>query len=397
MKKIKIILIVLIFFTHLSAQPFGQAGKGYHIDKLKYKNASGESGTTYFQYDRNELLYKALWTLDNSERWSINYYERDNSGNLCSAYREFSDSLFSYENFHYDKKGNKIAEYFYRSDGISGMATYEYKKNKCIQANYKKYKGWLNGTVFYYYENNKKTHADLIMNDEVRCKITYKYDTNDNLTEEYWDFQGQWSQTFMYEYKRTNIKVGYYTSPYFQDLGPYLISKEEYTYNNEVGGPSYYNYNEKGYLETKIFERSDGVRTTTFFTYQKNGQLKTSSRYYSDESKGVFIYSYDEHDHLVKREFFKDDTLVALESHLYNPEGKLIKTYLKNFDGWLNGTLDYEHDNRGNFSRGIFQGEDGFNAIVEFAYNEIGLLTEFIWKFSTGDFQKYTFEYKKDR
>lgn len=393
MKKSHLSLVVLAMWSFLLAQPFGYASKGYHIDKARYENASGEKATTYFYYDQNGMMNRALWTLDNNERWSKNDYEYDDKGNLCSAFREFSDSLFSYENFYYDKRGNKIAEYFYRSDGISGMASYTYKNNRCISAEYNKYKGWLNGTVHYHYKKNIKTHADIILNGEIRCVITYTYDENNNLIKEDWDFGGKWSQTFNYEYKMTNMKTLYYTSPYFRDLGPYRISKEDYTYNNKVGGPSYYHYGEGGNLEKKVFERSDGVKTTTQFSYEKNGQLKTSLRSYDNGDSGYFSYVYDEHDRLIKREYYKIDSLVAFESHLYDAEGKLIKTYLKNVDGWLTGSIDYEYNRFEKISSGVFHGEDGFDALLTFSYNDLTLLSELHWAFSTGDLQTYHYEY----
>jgi len=394
MKKYHFILIGLILCTCLSAQPFGLAGRGYQIDKLKYKNASGEVATTIFFYDHNNTLYKAFWTLDNNERWSLNYYERDSRGNLCSAFREFSDGLFTYEDFQFDKKGNITTEQFNRSDGLSGMATYVYKNNKCVKADYEKHKGWLSGTVYYYYEKGRKTRAELILHDEIRCEISYDYDKADNLIEEYWDFQGRWNQTYTYEYRKVNMQSNHYTSPYFQDLGEYRISKEDYTFNNKIGGPSRYYYNDKGHLEKKIFERSDGIRTTTVFTYHKNGQLKSSARDYSDGNSGYFTYLYDEQDRLIKREFFKNDSSVALESHLYDSEGRLTLTHLKNFDGWLNGTIEYKHNKSGKVSKGVFHGQDGFDAVLNFTYNVEGLLTDLVWEMSTGDVQKYQFEYE---
>ncbi len=78
-------------------------------------------------------------------------------------------------------------------------------------------------------------------------------------------------------------------------------------------------------------------------------------------------------------------------------EGKLIKTHIKNFDGWLNGTIDYEHDKPGKISCRLFNGKNAYNAVLKFTYNERGLLIEYIWEFSTGDFQKYNFECENDK
>ena len=191
-----IIAISLLLFEILSAQPFGSAAKGYHIDKIAYRNANEEIATTYFFYDGNEPFKKTFWSLDNDQRWSLNDYVYDRHGNLRSAFREFSDSLYSYELFDYDRHGNKIKEYFNRSDGINGSATYIYKRNRIIEANYKRHKGWLNGTVRYTYEKGKRVRGDLIIRGEHRCTITYTYDEAENLIHEHWDFNGQWEQTF---------------------------------------------------------------------------------------------------------------------------------------------------------------------------------------------------------
>lgn len=392
--KIKIITIAFLLTCCVFAQPFGHAVKGYRVDRSYYRNASGEIARTYYMYDDEGMLFKTFWTLDNGERWSINYYTHDSKGNLCGAFREFSDSLYSNELFIYDKKGNKIKEYFYRSDSVAGSAEYKYVKNKLIEAHYDRYKGWLNGNVKYFYEKNQLVKGEIRVEDELGCVISYEYDDIGNLIREHWDFQGRWEQTFEHEYVKINMKKQYYSSPYFNDLGTYRISKETYTYNNKIGGPSYYYYNDDNELEKKEFVRSDGLKTITTFNYKKKGNLETSERLYSDGNTGYFSYIYDDRDRLIIREFYRDDTLVAFESHAYDKEGRLFKTYLKNFDGWLNGTIDYHFDRSDKISGGVFHGEDGFNADLSFMYDDAELLNEIIWTFSNGDFQKYTFEYE---
>lgn len=391
--------ILFFFFLGITqfalAQPFGDASKNFRISKMDYDNSGGEKGTTYFFYDVNGRLDKAFWTLADASRNSINKYQYDENGLLVSAYREFSDGLSSFELFYYDSLGNKTSEYFYRSDSVSGFATYQYENNRLQMAVLKKYKGWLNGEIKYEYNDTGELEkAQLLRNETPICNISYQYGQNGNLIKEDWDFQGKWKQAFYYHYELKNSKANYYSSPLLSNSSRYRISKESYTYNDEIGGPSLYYYDRGGLLAKKVFIRSDSVSTTTFYHYDSQRKLILSERNYSDGSQAKFHYTYNENKQLILRTFHKNDSLVGFESYQYNEDGNIVKAYLRNFDNWLSGTINYHLDGTGNPKTADFIGESGFSAELTFSYNENFLLSKAVWKFSFGKFQEYNFYYE---
>lgn len=369
MKKLILIITSLVTSTGVFSQPFGDATGAFWLEKLNYENSSGEKGTTYFKYDKNNNLIKSFWTLNDKSRYSVNYYD-------------------------YDSLGNKVSEFFYRSDSVSGFATHVYNGSRLVQSELKKHKGWLNGLINYQYDDhNRKVSGNLEKNGNIICQVSYDYDSKGNLSREYWDFNGKWNQTFKYLYKKKNSGKHYYSSPFLTCENNYRISKEDYTFNNEIGGPSIYNYT-NGLLTQKTFIRSDSVSTNTFYEYDKTGKLISSRRIYSDSSTAYFTYDYDENDNLVTRKFYRADTLYGFESYLYNSDNELTKAYLKNFDSWLTGTLFFTTDATGKISEGKFVGQNGFNATVSYMYNPDDLLSEITWNFSFGKFQRYVFEYE---
>lgn len=395
MKQIILILLISILGKTIYSQPFGDAMPAYKIIKLHYENRSGEKGTTNFQYDKQNKLIKALWALDDNSRHSINYYEHDSKGNLISAYRDFSDGLTSFERFKYDTLGNKVYEYFCRSDSISGSASHIYNKNQLIQSNFIKYKGWLSGKLeFQYNTKNKKEKGILLKGNDVICEIHYNYDSIGNLIWEFWDFNGKWSQTFSYTYKKKEQPSRFYASPFLSGKSNFRISNENYTFNDEIGGPSIYYYDEQNLLTRKVFIRSDSLTTNTFYGYDSERKLVASKRIYSDSTVAKFTYVYDENRNLIFRNFFRADTLYGFESYLYNSEDILIKAYLKNFDGWLSGTINFKPDELGKIATGEFIGQDGFNATIIFLYNQESLVSKIKWAFSFGKYQEYNFEYE---
>ncbi len=378
------------------AQPFGEPVSTCQIYELHYENSSGEKGITYFRYNHQNKMSKAKWTLEDKSRYSTNFYDYDVNGNIVSAYREFSDSLTSYESFCYDDEGNKISEFFYRSDGISGTATYSYADNRLQSAVFKNYKGWLSGTLEWTYNpNNQKEKGTLKNKDNIVCTIYFDYDKEGNLTKEFWDFNGKWSQTFRYTYVQKNQTRHFYSSPYVSVESNFRIRSEDYTFNNEIGGPSRYYYDASGLLAKKVFTRSDNLETNTLYTYDTAGRLVSSKRIYSDSSIATFTYAYDENDNQIRRDFHKADTLYGMELYFYNTDNELIKAYIKNFDGWLTGIIDFTNDDHGKIVNGEFKGEKDINALIDFNYSTNNLVSDITWKFPSGKFQKYHFEYEQ--
>ncbi|MGD8307387.1 MAG: hypothetical protein PVF17_12095, partial [Ignavibacteria bacterium] len=357
--------------------------------------ANGEIATTKFIYNQDGQLDKASWFVKDSSRYSSNFYEHDAKGQLISAFREFSDGLTSFELFNFDSTGNKISEHFYRSDSTVGFASYLYENGRLKQAQFSNHKGWLNGTLVYNYnDRDLRENAKLMRGDNVICNIMYEYDNADNLSKEFWDFNGYWSQTFQYIYQKKNLIRNYYSSPLLQTSGKFRINKENYTFNNETGGPSIYYYDDNNLLVKKVFTRSDGITTTTFYEYDAERKLVSSNRGYSNGEIAKFTYKYDENNNLILRSFYRADTLYGFESYLYNADNELMKAYLLNIDNWLTGMITFNVNDLGIITGGEFKGEDGFDASISFNYNSEGHLSESIWKFTFGKFQKYNFEYE---
>ncbi len=395
MLKITLFLAFSLLVHITIAQPFGEAANNYRTTKLVYKNSSGEKGTTYFMYNYNNDLYKGYWELDNKKRSSVNNYVHDDNGNLITAFREFSDSLTSFELFEYDSLGRKIAESFFRSDSLNGSATYVYLNLELHKVHFNNYKGWLNGELEIIYGKNNKKSSGLITKQSIQIgTVNYEYDSNNNLVKEFWDFNGKWSQIFTYEYEKVNNDKNYFSNPFLTNSSNSKLVKEDYTFNDDMGGPSHYKYNDAGLLIEKTFIRSDSLSTVTNYIYDEERRLISSLRKYSSTKIAKFTYNYDEKDNLLLRNFYMNDTLIGVESYLYNSEGLLQKAYYRNFDKWITGEITFHLDDRNILRTADFKGEHGFDAKLTFTYNSEELLTEMIWEFSFGKYMKYNFYYE---
>lgn len=410
MKKYFILSLIALFFIMMNSSihalndteaAAGNSGR-YRLLRLHYKNSSGERGVTTFEYNQKGQLYKALWQLLDGSRNSLNFYTYDKKGNLVKKYREFSDTKTSTQVYEYDGNGNLVFEDFKRSDGVKGVTSYDYDKNgKLVQADCKGLNGWFFGVIRYHYDKNgKKTGADIERKEKKIGTISYSYGENGNLVEEYWDFQGKWSQTFTYEYEQlpvTNRKPYTSSNVFINTNSDYKVVKEDYNYSNQSGGPSVYQYDDGGKLVRKIFERSDGFKTVTDYFYDADHKLIKSLRRYANGKSGIFTYVYNEDRKLIHRTFKHIDGSSASEIYEYDSSGKLIKAVWDKFDTWLTGTITFDYDKTGYLSKGHFKGngEKKFDAEISFTFDKNKNLTMIHWDFSFKGTQTYTFEYEK--
>jgi hypothetical protein len=379
----------------------GNSGK-YRLLRLHYKNASGERGVTTFEYNQKGHMVKALWQLLDGSRNSLNFYTYDKKGNLVKKYREFSDAKTSTQLFEYDGNGNLIFEDFKRSDGVKGRTGYDYDTNgKLVQADCKGLNGWFFGVIKYKYDKNgRKTRADIEREGKKVGIINYTYGENGNLVEEYWDFPGNWSQTFTYEYDQvpdTNPKPYTSSNVFINTTSGYKVVKEDYNYSNKSGGPSFYQYDDHGKLVRKIFKRSDGLKTVTDFFYDADNKLIKSLRRYADGKSGIFTYEYNEDRKLINRTFKHIDGSTASETYEYGSSGKLVTAVWDKFDTWLTGTITFDYDKKGYLSTGHFKGngEKNFDAEITFKHDKNKNLRVIHWDFSFKGTQTYTFGYDK--
>jgi antitoxin component YwqK of YwqJK toxin-antitoxin module len=388
------VLLVFLWLPSVFSQPFGRPAPGYHISELHYTNSSGEKGISEFRYDFDGRLSEGTWYLVDSSRSSLNRYHYDAAGNLLTAFREFSDSLVSFETFEYDDNGNVVAEHFYRSDGRTGSATHAYSGGQPSVSHFNHHKGWLTGTMKYTCDSQgRPLHAVLINKDSVSIgKVVYQYDQKGNLETEAWNFNGQWQQEFRYVYHEAEDPCLHYSVPYLDNCAGRRIIREYYTYNGELGGPSFYRYGDSGRLKEKVFTRSDSLETVTGYTYDSAGRLVTSSRKYHDGRCMTFQYAYDDNNRLIQRKGFTADSLFSLEAYLY--EGELLsEAFFLRQDGWLSGTIHFSHDGQQRLTGGMFTGINGLNAVIRFTTDHHGLVHQVKWVFPSGDYQEYTYEY----
>ena len=181
-------------------EPFAE----FRLVNLHYENSGGEKGITHFYYDPDELNYMAVWHLADSTRSSLNHHVFDSSGRIILKSREFSDSITSVQHFYYDPAGNLSAEDFSRSDSVKGKVDYVYGEDgRIMYANCLGLNGWFYGRLVYSWEGEIKTGADIVRDSASIGKVTYEYDDG-RLVYEEWDFNGEWSQVFRYEYQKSN-------------------------------------------------------------------------------------------------------------------------------------------------------------------------------------------------
>ena len=344
-------------------------------------------------------MIKCYWTLLDSTRFSHNWYTYDRHGNLLRKYREFSEGRVSSNIYQYDENDNLVLELFERSDNISGKVTYTYdEKGRLLTADCQGLNGWFYGFIKYQTDKQGRKISATISKDTAQIgTITYSYDEHGNLLKEHWDFPDVWYQTFEYEYESYTEKTppSYASANVFiTNTAEYQIVEENYSYNGQQGGPSSYEYDEDGKLIRKIFERSDGFRTETTFKYDSAGFLVQSERNYNNDLSGTFSYEYNGNRLLTKRMFERSDGVTGSELYEYDFKMKLIKAEYENFDGWLSGTLTFEHDDSDKFTKGYFDGKD-FDADISFHYDEFGNIVRIRWDFSSGQYQTYDFVYRK--
>jgi len=392
---IRLKMMMLCLLTGMLTIGYSQA-KELRLKKLHYENSLGEKGVTTFFYSQSNKNYKAKWELLDGSRYSINYHTLDEQGNMLRKYREFSDSLVSNNFYKYDSDGNLIEDYFERSDNVKGIVWYKYKDGKKVEAECRGMNGWFFGVIRYQYTGDILSSAIIIKEAQKVGSIEYTYDQNGNLEKEYWDFGGKWNQAFVYEYEIPESKQAVlytYSSPLLKETDKFLVTSENYSWNNESSGPSYYYY-EGNKLIKKIY-KLDSLETVTTYEYDNDGLLMKSFRNYADGRKAEFSYHYDENRRLIRRLFFLSNVLEGSESYIYNEKGQLEFARWNKFDTWLSGTISFKYNDNNLLQSAEFKGKDKFDANIQFENNKDGNLIKIHWDFSFGKSQTYWFEYKK--
>jgi len=401
MKNIRFILLVIIagiilhFCNRISEEASNSPAPEFRLAKLHYENSDGEDGVTHFYYDGRGQNYMAVWQLIDSSRSSLNSHTLDSAGRLLVKSREFSDGIRSVQHFEYNSEGKLVGEDFSRSDSVTGQVNYFYRPDGRIQAaDCRGLNGWFFGKIEYIWDGDHKTGADLIRDSVTLGSIEYEYNEG-RLVREQWDFNGRWSQTFRHEYQEAAIRT--FTSPnvFIRESPWFRISSETYDFNGESGGPSYYSYDESGRMTRKEFIRSDGLSTVSTYEFDSTGLLDLSNRTYSDGRQTDFLYWYNIDRKLLVKTFQWSDGTSGSETYRYK-DGKLILGEYVNVDGWLNGTLEFERDEKDVLTSASFAGKDGFDAELDFTYDRNFNLVKLHWEFSTGQTQTCHFQYESN-
>jgi len=394
MKKINLAISLVVVFGFFINMNNAYSNSDIRLKNLVYENSLGEKGITRFFYSLENKNYKAKWELTDGSRYSINYHFLDENGNLIRKYREFSDSINSNNFYKYDSNGNLLEDYFERSDNVKGIVWYKYEKDKKIEADCRGLNGWFFGIIKYNYKDDLLITASIQKEGKEIGIINYIYDNNGNLIKEFWDFGGNWNQSFNYEYETVkNIIPEYYTysSPFIKPTKEYLVKEEKYDWNNEKGGPSYYEYEAKKLAE-KVY-KYDSLETITTYEYYENGSLMKSFRNYSDGRKAEFSYHYNDKQQLIRRLFYLSNGFEGSESYEYNENGTLKRAKWERFDTWLTGTIVFKYHDGNRLKSGLFKGDDDFDANLTFEYDEYKNLNKIHWEFSFGKTQTYWFTY----
>jgi hypothetical protein len=361
--------------------------------RLHYENSGGEIATTLYYYDRTGNNYMAIWHLEDSSRSSLNHHVLDTAGRILVKSRDFNDGIRSLQHFEYDREGNLVFEDFSRSDSVTGEVSYEYdREGRLTRADCRGMNGWFHGKIVYNWVDGQKTGADLMRDSVSIGRIDYEYE-DDRLIEEHWDFNGNWEQTFRYDYQQSASPTFASPNVFIRESPWFRISSEYYEYNGEAGGPSIYTYDEIGAMTNKEYIRSDGLKTMSTYLYDTAGLPESSLREYADGRTMDFLYWYSVDRKLLVKTFQGSDGTSGSETYRYEDD-KLVQGEFMNVDGWLNGTLTFEHDDQGVLRSAVFSGQNGFDAGLEFSYDLNFNLVKIHWEFSSGHTQTYFFEYE---
>jgi hypothetical protein len=252
--------------------------------------------------------------------------------------------------------------------------------------------GWFHGKIMYNRAEGQITSADLMRDSVLTGTIDYQYE-DDRLMVEHWDFNGNWEQTFRYEYQQSASPTFASPNVFIRESPWFRVSSEYYEFNGEPGGPSSYTYDQYGAMTNKAYIRSDGPGTMSTYVYDTARLPESSLREYADGRTMDFLYWYSVDRKLLVRTFQGPDGTSGSETYRYE-DGKLIRGEFVNVDGWLNGALTFDYDDEGVLRTALFTGRDGLDGGLELSYDLNFNLVKIHWEFSPGHTQTYFYEYE---
>ena len=388
------IFMVLILAATAQAQLW-PTYSDVRLVRMPYESSSGEKAVTVCQYDRAGRLCTTLWHLADSSRYSVAYHLYDVNGFMTEKVRSFSDSLKSLETYTHDAQGRLIQEDFKRSDGVGGTGRFGWSEDgRLLWAEGDKYKGWFTGRIDHVYEGDRLVRSDITRNGRPMGNIAYRYNGAGHMIWSHWDLgNGQWTQTFTYEWEPTPKVIPAVTNPFTAMNPRFRCIDEHYDFNGATRGASRSEYDASGRLMRKVYEFGDEYRSVTTYTYNDQGDLINTHRDQKDGSFMDFVYAFNAGGRLTERSFKRSDGVEGFERFHWDRLGRLVGADYQNMDFWLSGKLTFTHDGWGRLATGHFAGENGFDAEIVFDTDVHGNVTRMHWILSFGKTQTYYFEY----
>ena len=392
--------VALVFSTSCS---FIGGDKQFSPDRIflpsmiEYIVADSDTSITTIDYDLKNRPKVAVWENIDKNESALIRMTYDESGNILEFRCDKSDSTVLTIACQNNKNGLPILAEFKKGEEPAGTVSHKYNSDgELASLLCKNFTGWFNGEIIFSRENGRIIGAELSNGTEIVGNIVYEYDTQGNMTSEIWQIGENDAMKMNYVYDQTSADTeNCYTSAntFITNNDNWYVVDEDYTWNGEEGGPSLYNYDDEGKLETKEFIRSDGLKTYTYFLYDSQRRLTKSYRMYIDGRRGTFTYKYDENRRLIDRVLWITDGKTGREMYEYNANGHMTAGKWENFDTWLSGNLKLEYDG-GKIAKGFFEGPN-YTVDIKFGYDEQDHIGTIRWDFSFEQYQEYTFKYKK--
>src|SRR5690606_26568819 len=113
-----------------------------------------------------------------------------------------------------------------------------------------------------------------------------------------------------------------------------------------------------------------------FQFYDQNNNMIKKVREYSDHKNTVQLYNYDENNRLISEEFFLRVTSKGITTFEYDDQNKVVLNRCKNYNGWVNGTIKLEYNDKGQKIAGELTQKEEQAAVINYEYDDYGNLVK---------------------
>lgn len=177
----------------------------------------------------------------------------------------------------------------------------------------------------------------------------------------------------------------------------FRLIRLDYSNSSGENGVTFYDYSEKGLCETAIWELENGQRySINFQFYDQNNNMIKKVREYSDHKNTVQLYNYDENNRLISEEFFLRDTSKGVTTFEYDDQNKVVLIRCKNYNGWVNGTIKLEYNDKGQKIAGELTQKEEQAAVINYEYDDYGNLVKEVWDFNKEWQQEFNYIYEME-